>query len=91
MTLSSRGLGHRPFTAVTAVRIRLGSPKCKSHPLRWLFCFIETDAIWPGVTGSSFVKCQRIKKKRVRLKIFLDLTVILLYKQLYTDVKPDVT
>jgi hypothetical protein len=25
-TLSSRGLGHRPFTAVTRVRIPLGSP-----------------------------------------------------------------
>ena len=27
MTPSSRGLGHRPFTAVTGVRIPLGSPK----------------------------------------------------------------
>ena len=26
VTLSSRGLGHRPFTAVTRVRIPLGSP-----------------------------------------------------------------
>jgi hypothetical protein len=27
VTLSSRGLGHRPFTAVTRVRIPLGSPR----------------------------------------------------------------
>ena len=29
LTLSSRGLGHRPFTAVTRVRISLGSPRRK--------------------------------------------------------------
>src|SRR5205085_10896818 len=42
-TLSSRGLGHRPFTAVTRVRIPLGSPlytreneadtSCRAGPL----------------------------------------------------------
>jgi hypothetical protein len=34
-TLSSSGLGHRPFTAVTRVRIPLGSPsfdgECAAH------------------------------------------------------------
>lgn len=36
MVPSSRGLGHRPFTAVTRVRISLGSP-LKSPPLGGFF------------------------------------------------------
>ena len=39
MTPSSRGLGHRPFTAVTGVRIPLGSPNKKIHPKGWFFLF----------------------------------------------------
>ena len=35
MTPSSRGLGHRPFTAVTRVRLPLGSPT--KPPKRWFF------------------------------------------------------
>src|ERR1700692_1463862 len=33
-TLSSRGLGHRPFTAVTRVRIPLGSPMLRRQAQR---------------------------------------------------------
>ena len=39
MTPSSRGLGHRPFTAVTGVRIPLGSPNKKIHPKGCFFLF----------------------------------------------------
>ena len=35
MTPSSRGLGHRPFTAVTGVRIPVGSPMKTTE--RWFF------------------------------------------------------
>ena len=34
---SSRGLGHRPFTAVTGVRIPLGTPKQKTPSVRAVF------------------------------------------------------
>src|SRR5436190_22554721 len=33
---SSRGLGHRPFTAITGVRIPVGTPKRNAH-LAWAF------------------------------------------------------
>jgi hypothetical protein len=36
-TPSSRGLGPRPFTAVTGVRFPLGSPKQKRHPCDGVF------------------------------------------------------
>ena len=36
-TPSSSGLGHRPFTAVTGVRIPVGSPKQKRHPCDGVF------------------------------------------------------
>ena len=39
MTPSSRGLGHRPFTAVTRVRLPLGSPKFKERFSRLSFLF----------------------------------------------------
>ena len=34
---SSRGLGHRPFTAVTGVRIPLGTPKRKKRTRKGVF------------------------------------------------------
>jgi hypothetical protein len=38
LSLSSRGLGHRPFTAVTGVRIPVGTPNSKKPlHLRWFF------------------------------------------------------
>ena len=37
LSLSSRGLGHRPFTAVTRVRIPLGTPNEKRHPCGGVF------------------------------------------------------
>ena len=39
MTPSSRGLGHRPFTAVTRVRLPLGSPRFKERFNRLSFFY----------------------------------------------------
>ena len=39
MVPSSRGLGHRPFTAVTRVRISLGSPIATPSFLEGVFLF----------------------------------------------------
>ncbi len=38
-SLSSRGLGHRPFTAVTGVRIPVGTPNSKK-PLTYSVAFL---------------------------------------------------
>ena len=56
-TPSSRGLGHRPFTAVTGVRIPVGSPN-KMPPARWHFFWrshagFEPPVRQPDVRGTS--------------------------------------
>ncbi len=49
---SSRGLGHRPFTAVTRVRISLGTPKMQKPPTGWLlhFCVAQLVRTRPSST-----------------------------------------
>src|ERR1700736_973015 len=53
-TLSSSGLGHRPFTAVTRVRIPLGSPfSFRQHQRK------GTPISLPSCVRNSFKKCAR--------------------------------
>src|SRR6185369_14522771 len=43
---SSRGLGHRPFTAITGVRIPVGTPEMKKATQRgWLFSFLLSACV----------------------------------------------
>src|SRR5436309_1942311 len=51
---SSRGLGHRPFTAVTPVRIRLGTPTESTH---WT---VDTRAATPQPQGASDVSADTL-------------------------------
>lgn len=54
MVPSSRGLGHRPFTAVTRVRISLGSPLIEKAPIKGAFSM------------SDYFKSDLNSRKRVR-------------------------
>ena len=49
MSRSSRGLGHRPFTAVTGVRIPYGTP------LAGIAQLVEHNLAKVGVASSSLV------------------------------------
>ena len=67
MTLSSRGLGHRPFTAVTGVRIPLGTPKQKTPSVRAVFLFQFTGGTtrageMPSRRGGYVQSVNTIKK-----------------------------
>jgi len=53
MSPSSRGLGHRPFTAVTGVRIPVGTPKNKNAHLVWAFLFFDLPSSERTPSGST--------------------------------------
>ena len=50
MHRSSRGLGHRPFTAATRVQIPYGVPKALLH-CRGAFCFLGWIVAYSGVNN----------------------------------------
>ena len=61
---SSRGLGHRPFTAVTGVRIPMGTPKLAVQvKVRVVVQSVRIPACHAGVAGSSPVHSAKIKNQ----------------------------
>ena len=58
MSPSSRGLGHRPFTAVTGVRIPLGTPyKLSLHGLTCVCTLLLILMIVSFVFYQAFIPC----------------------------------
>ena len=55
MVPSSRGLGHRPLTAETPVRNRLGLPKISVGYDSGQFYFMNCDPIFETIPKSSYV------------------------------------
>jgi hypothetical protein len=71
VTLSSRGPGHRPFTAVTRVRIPLGSPGLFIAKLTESPRFYLAGGAWSGVGRTAVVQlCTQEEDADVNIKLF---------------------
>ena len=64
---SSRGLGHRPFTAVTGVRIPVGTPKQNRHPCGGVFVSAFPRVLFEPLGSTSRMSGEHLVGRRAAL------------------------